>query len=72
MLLRRLFSDKLMIRTFVASYQQSLKVQEQLSQNRIRFATRLNEMCDEMLGLAREGERQRKMVSSSIADQAAS
>jgi hypothetical protein len=52
----------LTIRTFVASYQQSLKIQEQLSQNRIRFATRLNEMCDEMLGLAREGERQRKMV----------
>jgi hypothetical protein len=53
---------ELIIRTFVASYQQSLKIQEQLSQNRIRFATRLNEMCDEMLGLAREGERQRKMV----------
>ena len=53
----------LTLSTFVASYQQSLKIQEQLSQNRIRFATRLNEMCDEMLGLAREGERQRKMVS---------
>lgn len=54
----------LTLSTFVASYQQSLKIQEQLSQNRIRFATRLNEMCDEMLGLAREGERQRKMVRS--------
>jgi hypothetical protein len=51
-----------MARTFVASYQQSLRVQEQLAQNRIRFATRLNEMCDELLGLAREGERMRKMV----------
>lgn len=47
----------------MASYQQSLKVQEQLAQNRIRFSTRLNEMCDELLGLAREGERMRKMVS---------
>lgn len=52
-------------RTFVASYQQSLRVQESLAQNRIRFATRLNEMCDELLGLAREGERMRKMVGPS-------
>ncbi|KAL7421093.1 hypothetical protein Q5752_003977 [Cryptotrichosporon argae] len=46
--------------SFVAAYHQSLRLQDQLAQNRIRFAQRLNEMSDELLGLAREGEKLRK------------
>ena len=44
------------------AYHASLKVQEQMANNRIRFAQRLNEMSDELLGLAREGEKLRKLV----------
>lgn len=47
--------------TFVNAYQGSLKLQDQLAQNRMRFAQRLNEMSDELLQLAREGERLRKL-----------
>ncbi|WWC63842.1 uncharacterized protein I303_106447 [Kwoniella dejecticola CBS 10117] len=47
--------------TFVSSYQSGLKLQEQLAQNRIRFSQRLNEMSDELLSLAREGEKMRKI-----------
>ncbi|WWD21201.1 hypothetical protein CI109_105685 [Kwoniella shandongensis] len=47
--------------TFVTAYQGSLKLQDQLAQNRIRFSQRLNEMSDELLGLAREGEKMRKV-----------
>ncbi|KAK8844139.1 hypothetical protein IAR55_006933 [Kwoniella newhampshirensis] len=47
--------------TFVTAYQSSLKLQDQLAQNRIRFSQRLNEMSDELLGLAREGEKMRKV-----------
>ena len=50
-------------RTFVSAYQQSLKLQEHLATNRIRFSNRLNEMSDELLSLAREGEKMRKLVS---------
>jgi hypothetical protein len=48
----------------VASYQAALRLQEQLAQNRLRFSQRLNEMSEEMFALGREGERQRKQVSS--------
>ncbi|WRT69264.1 uncharacterized protein IL334_006248 [Kwoniella shivajii] len=47
--------------SFVSSYQSGLKLQEQLAQNRIRFSQRLNEMSDELLSLAREGEKMRKI-----------
>ncbi|KAK4689393.1 Rho GTPase-activating protein RGD1, partial [Tremellales sp. Uapishka_1] len=47
--------------TFVVAYQGSLKLQDALATNRIRFSQRLNEMSDELLGLAREGEKLRKM-----------
>lgn len=47
----------------MSAYQQSLKVQETLAQNRLRFAGRLNEMNEELQALAREGEKQRKLVS---------
>lgn len=39
-------------------------MQENVAQQRIRFAQRLNEMSDELLGLAREGEKLRKLVSA--------
>ncbi|WVQ93029.1 hypothetical protein IAU59_000092 [Kwoniella sp. CBS 9459] len=47
--------------SFVSAYQGGLKLQEQLAQNRIRFSQRLNEMSDELLSLAREGEKMRKV-----------
>ncbi|GFZ47231.1 hypothetical protein JCM24511_04974 [Saitozyma sp. JCM 24511] len=47
--------------SFVQAYQGSLRLQEGLAQNRIRFSQRLNEMSDELLGLAREGEKLRKL-----------
>ncbi|CAD6572989.1 MAG: hypothetical protein TREMPRED_000705 [Tremellales sp. Tagirdzhanova-0007] len=47
--------------TFVTAYQSSLKLQDGLAQNRLRFSQRLNEMSDELLGLAREGEKLRKL-----------
>lgn len=56
------------LRTFVTAYQTSLRVQEQLAQNRIRFSQRLQEMCEELNGLAREGEKQRKIVSQPVAE----
>lgn len=49
-------------RTFVEAYHASLRLQDNLAQNRIRFSQRLNEMSDELLGLAREGEKLRKLV----------
>lgn len=45
------------------AYHGSLRLQENVAQQRIRFAQRLNEMSDELLGLAREGEKLRKLVS---------
>lgn len=44
--------------------QSGLRVQEGLGQNRLRFAQRLSEMSEEMFSLAREGEKQRKIVSA--------
>lgn len=49
--------------SFVSAYQQSLKLHEHLATNRVRFSHRLNEMSDELLSLAREGEKMRKLVS---------
>ncbi|WVO22533.1 uncharacterized protein IAS62_003863 [Cryptococcus decagattii] len=46
--------------TFVTAYNRSLKVQDQISQNRLRFAQRLYEMSEELQTLAREGEKARK------------
>lgn len=39
-----------------------MRIQEQLGQNRMRFAQRLTEMSEELFALAREGEKQRKIV----------
>jgi hypothetical protein len=49
-------------RTFVRAYKKSLDVHEALAQNRSRFASRLNEMSEELVNLAKEGERLRKLV----------
>ena len=45
------------------AYHSSLRLQNQVAENRIRFSQRLNEMSDELLALAREGEKLRKLVS---------
>ena len=45
------------------AYHSSLRIQSQVAENRIRFSQRLNEMSDELLALAREGEKLRKLVS---------
>jgi hypothetical protein len=47
----------------VNGYHQSVRIQNQLADNRIRFSQRLNEMSDELLALAREGEKLRKLAS---------
>lgn len=57
------FADNIILRTFVTAYNSSLKVQDQISQNRLRFAQRLYEMSEELQTLAREGEKARKTVS---------
>lgn len=54
-------------RSFVNAYQASLRLQDALAQNRLRFAQRLSEMSDELLVLAKEGERLRKMVRLNVA-----
>lgn len=53
------------VRTFVRAYKKSLEVHEALAQNRSRFAARLYEMSEELVNLAKEGERLRKLVSLS-------
>jgi hypothetical protein len=47
--------------TFVDAYHAALRVHDTVAQNRVRFAQRLTEMSDELLALAREGERLRKL-----------
>ncbi|WVO15490.1 hypothetical protein L204_103148 [Cryptococcus depauperatus] len=46
--------------SFVSAYNSSLKIQEHIAQNRLRFAQRLMEMSEELFSLAREGEKARK------------
>jgi hypothetical protein len=53
-------------RSFVNAYQASLRLQDALAQNRLRFAQRLSEMSDELVVLAKEGERLRKMVRLNV------
>lgn len=49
-------------RTFIKAYQDSLKTNDQIAQQRLRFATRLNEMGDELASLGKEMEKARKQV----------
>lgn len=46
--------------SFLVAYKKSLDVHDSLAQNRARFAQRLYEMSDELVNLAKEGERLRK------------
>lgn len=51
-----------LLRTFIKAYQDSLKTNDQIAQQRLRFATRLNEMGDELASLGKEMEKARKQV----------
>ncbi|GAW03253.1 hypothetical protein LENED_004962 [Lentinula edodes] len=46
--------------SFVAAWQNSMKVHEVLSENRIRFSQRLNEMSEELANIAKEVDKNRK------------
>jgi hypothetical protein len=50
-------------RSFVEAYNATLKVHDTLAQNRLKFAQRLIDMSEELMNLAKEGERLRKVVS---------
>lgn len=50
-------------RTFVHSWHHQLKIHEGVAENRLRFAARLVEMSDELGGLIKEVEKNRKTVS---------
>ncbi|KAJ9124346.1 hypothetical protein QFC22_001146 [Naganishia vaughanmartiniae] len=51
--------------SFVEAYNATLRVHDTLAQNRLRFAQRLVEMSDELINLAKEGERLRKVHKES-------
>ena len=50
------------ISSFVNAWQASLRVHEQLAENRIRFAQRLHETSEDLLNLAKEVDKSRKQV----------
>lgn len=49
-------------RSFVGSWQATMKIHEVMADNRIRFAQRLNEMSEELANLAKEVDKNRKSV----------
>lgn len=49
-------------RSFVNAWQTSMRIHEQLGDNRIRFGQRLSEMSDELATLAKEVDKNRKQV----------
>ena len=49
-------------RSFVSSWQSSLRLHEMMADNRLRFSQRLNEMGDELSTLVKEVEKNRKQV----------
>ena len=51
-------------RTFFKAYQDTLRIHDQIASKRNGFATRLNEMSDELSVLAKEMEKTRKQVRS--------
>ena len=53
-------------RSFVSSWQSSMRVHEMMADNRIRFSQRLNEMGDELSTLVKEVEKNRKQVRYSF------
>ena len=53
-------------RSFVSSWQSSMRVHERMADNRVRFSQRLNEMGDELSTLVKEVEKNRKQVRYSF------
>ncbi|KAF8996072.1 Rho GTPase activation protein [Hymenopellis radicata] len=48
--------------TFVTAWQSSMRIHELMSENRLRFAQRLNEMSDELVTLSKEVDKNRKQT----------
>ena len=48
--------------SFVNAWQTTLKIHEIIAENRLRFASRLNEMSEELASLAKEVDKNRKAV----------
>lgn len=48
--------------TFVTAWQSSMRIHEQMSENRLRFAQRLNEMSEELVTLSKEVDKNRKQT----------
>ena len=48
--------------SFVNAWQTTLKIHEIIAENRLRFASRLNEMSEELANLAKEVDKNRKAV----------
>ena len=59
-------SNFLSQRSFVSSWQSSMRVHEMMADNRIKFSQRLNEMGDELSTLVKEVEKNRKQVRYSF------
>lgn len=59
-------SNPLSQRSFVSSWQSSMRVHERMADNRVRFSQRLNEMGDELSTLVKEVEKNRKQVRYSF------
>ena len=45
---------ELTARSFVHAYHSSMRLQNQVAENRVRFSQRLNEMADELIDVGRE------------------
>jgi hypothetical protein len=48
--------------SFVSAWQTTMKIHEIIAENRLRFASRLNEMSEELANLAKEVDKNRKAV----------
>ena len=48
--------------SFVNAWQMTMKIHEVIAENRLRFASRLNEMSEELANLAKEVDKNRKAV----------
>lgn len=55
-------------RSFVNSWQSCMKIHETMAENRLRFAQRLNEMSEDLAGLAKEVDKNRKQVCRQLPD----
>ena len=57
---------KSILRTFVNSWQSTMKIHESMAENRIRFAQRLNEMSEDLATLVKEVDKNRKQVGFNL------